>query len=113
MVGIQEAIPLWESASALFGSGKPFAGELEQREIGHLARRISFPAHSTMFTESEPSTSVYMLTHGTAGLSKMLADGRRSKLWASLCQVTFSGHLSSTDIHVRSMRSAKSQRVSS
>jgi len=77
MVGVQEAITFRESASALFGSGKPFAGEFEQREIGHLARRISFPAHSTIFTESEPSTTFYMLTHGTAGRYKMLADGRR------------------------------------
>jgi CRP/FNR family transcriptional regulator len=76
-VGVQEAIPFRESVSALFGSGKPFADEFEQREIGHLARRISFPARSTIFTESEPSTTVYMLTHGTAGLYKMLTDGRR------------------------------------
>jgi CRP/FNR family transcriptional regulator len=77
MVGVREAIPFRESASALFGSGKPFAGEVGLSEICHSARRISFPAHSTIFAESDPSTTVYMLIHGTAGLYKMLADGRR------------------------------------
>ena len=41
------------------------------------ARRINFPAHSTIFTESEPATAIYMLTCGSACLYKMLADGRR------------------------------------
>ena len=78
LVGVQEAIPFQESASALFGGGKPFVPtEADLSEIGNLARPISFPAHSTIFTESEPSTTVYMLTQGTAGLYKTLADGRK------------------------------------
>jgi CRP/FNR family transcriptional regulator, anaerobic regulatory protein len=76
MVGAQEAIPFREFASALFGGEKPYACA-EVDEFGHSARRISFPAHSTIFTESEPATTVYRLTRGSAGLYKMLADGRR------------------------------------
>jgi CRP/FNR family transcriptional regulator len=76
-VGVQQAgIPSLKSATALFGGGKWFA-EAESGEIGNLSRRISFAAHSRIITESEPSTTVCMLTHGTAGLYKMLADGRR------------------------------------
>jgi CRP/FNR family transcriptional regulator len=75
MVGVKEA-PNRESASAVFGGGKPFV-PTEADQFGHSARRISFPAHSTIFTESAPSTTVYMITYGTAGLYKMLADGRR------------------------------------
>ncbi|MGO8913799.1 MAG: Crp/Fnr family transcriptional regulator [Bradyrhizobium sp.] len=76
MVGVQEAIPFGESASALFGGGRPFF-PTEADEFGHSAGRISFPAHSTIFTEGEPSTTVYMVTHGTACLYKMLTDGRK------------------------------------
>jgi CRP/FNR family transcriptional regulator, anaerobic regulatory protein len=78
-VGVQqEGIPSRKSITALFGGGKRFVpAEAEPGEIGNLSNRISFPAHSTIFTESEPSTAVYMLTHGTAALYKLLADGRR------------------------------------
>jgi CRP/FNR family transcriptional regulator len=76
MVGVQEAIPFQESASALFGSGRLFV-PTEADVFGGSARRISFPAHSTISTEGEPSTTVYMVTHGTACLYKMLTDGRR------------------------------------
>ena len=76
-MGVQQVgIPSLRSATALFGGGKWFA-EAQFGEIGNLSRRISFAAHSRIFTESEPSTTVCMLTHGTAGLYKMLADGRR------------------------------------
>jgi CRP/FNR family transcriptional regulator len=44
---------------------------------GLSTRRTNFPAKSTIFTESEPSIEVYMLTRGTACLYKTLADGRR------------------------------------
>ena len=72
-MGVQEA-PNRESASAVFGGEKPFV-PTEADQFGHSARRISFHAHSTIFTESAPSTTVYIITHGTAGLYKMLADG--------------------------------------
>ena len=76
-MGVQRVgIPSLKSATALFGGGKWFA-EAEPGEIGSLSRRISFAARSRILTESEPSTAVCMLTHGTAGLYKMLADGRR------------------------------------
>jgi hypothetical protein len=42
-----------------------------------LAHRANFRAKSTVFAENEPSVAVYMLTHGTARLYKMLGDGRR------------------------------------
>jgi CRP/FNR family transcriptional regulator len=70
-----EAIPLRESVSALFGSAELFAAA--EKQIGHLACRISFPAKSTIFTESEPSIAIYVLTRGSACLYKMLADGRK------------------------------------
>jgi hypothetical protein len=73
MVGVREAIPFREFASARFGGEKPYACT-EVDEFGHSARRISFPAHSTIFTESEPANTVYMLTRGSAGLYKMLAS---------------------------------------
>jgi CRP/FNR family transcriptional regulator len=73
-----EAIPFRESVSALFGSAKPLvAAELELSEIGHFARRVSFAAKATIFTESDAAIAVYKLTHGTACLYKMMADGRR------------------------------------
>ncbi len=75
MVGVWEAIPFQEFASALFGGEKPYA--CTEVDEFSSARRINFPAHSTIFTESEPATAIYMLTRGTAGLYKMLADGRR------------------------------------
>jgi hypothetical protein len=57
MVGLQEAIPIRESATALVGGGKRFVPtEADLCEIGHLARRVSFPAKSTIITESEPSS---------------------------------------------------------
>jgi CRP/FNR family transcriptional regulator, anaerobic regulatory protein len=74
MVGVQEAIPFRESA--LFGGGRPFV-PTEADVFGNSARWISFPAHSTISTEGEPSTMVYMVAHGTACLYKMLTDGRR------------------------------------
>ena len=63
------------SMIAVFGGGK----RLVPTEVDEFnsARRINFPAHSTIFTESEPATAIYMLTRGYAGLYKMLADGRR------------------------------------
>jgi CRP/FNR family transcriptional regulator len=76
MVGVRETIPLREFASTLFGGEKPHACT-KVDEFGHSTRRVSFPAHSTIFTESEPATAIYMLTRGSAALYKMLADGRR------------------------------------
>jgi CRP/FNR family transcriptional regulator len=70
MVGVREF------ASALFGGEKAYAFT-EVDEFGHSARRISFAAHSTIITESESATAVYMLTRGSAALYKMLADGRK------------------------------------
>ena len=61
----------------MFGGGKRFASAEAEGEFGNLVARISFPAKSTIFAESEPSIAIYMLTRGTAGLYKMLADGRR------------------------------------
>ena len=63
------------SMIAVFGGGK----RLVPTEVDEFnsARRINFPARSTIFTESEPATAIYMLTRGYAGLYKMLADGRR------------------------------------
>jgi len=75
-VGVRESIPFRESASGLFGSGRPFV-PTEADVFGDSTRRISFPARSTISTEGEPSTMVYMVTHGTACLYKMLTDGRR------------------------------------
>jgi CRP/FNR family transcriptional regulator len=76
MVGVQEAIPFRESASALLGGGKAFVPtEVEQSEFGH--RRISFPAKAIVFTEGEPVVAVHKLTYGVAGLYKMMDDGRR------------------------------------
>ena len=78
MVGLQEAIPVRESATALVGGGNWFVPtDADLCEIGNSARRVGFPARSTIFTESEPSIVIYALTRGTACLYKMLADGRR------------------------------------
>jgi len=78
MVGVgQEAISSRESGSALFGGRKQFVSTEAEGVFGNLARRISFPAKAAIFAESEPSIAIYMLTRGTAGLYKMLADGRR------------------------------------
>jgi CRP/FNR family transcriptional regulator, anaerobic regulatory protein len=69
----------------------PFGGrkqlvptEVELSEFASLARRTRFPAKSKVFTESEPSIAVYMLTIGVAGLYKMLADGRRQMVGFAL-----------------------------
>jgi len=64
------------SRVALFNGGQPFV-PTEAEVFGHSARRISFPAHSAISIEGEPSTTVYMVTHGTACRYKMLTDGRR------------------------------------
>jgi CRP/FNR family transcriptional regulator len=78
MVGYQpEIISHRESASAPFGRRKQLVHAEAEGGFSNLARRINFPAKSTIFTESEPSIAVYMLTCGTATLYKMLADGRR------------------------------------
>jgi CRP/FNR family transcriptional regulator, anaerobic regulatory protein len=79
MVGVQlESIPYRDYASALFGSRKRFAvNAAEQRELGQLGHRISFRKKQTIFTEDEPAKAVYQLTHGTAVLYKMTANGRR------------------------------------
>jgi CRP/FNR family transcriptional regulator len=70
-----EAIPLRESVSALFSSAELFG--TAENQIGRLACRIEFPAKSPIFTESEPSIAIFVLTHGAACLYKMLADGRK------------------------------------
>ena len=78
MVGVRlEPIPARESGSALFGGRKQFVLPEVETEFDNLARRISFAPKTTVFAESEPSIAVYTLTRGTAGLYKMLADGRR------------------------------------
>ncbi len=76
MVGVQKPIAFRESASALFEGGRPFV-PTETDVFSGSARRISFPAQSTISTEGEPLTTVYIVTHGTACLYKMLTDGRR------------------------------------
>jgi CRP/FNR family transcriptional regulator len=77
-VGVLEAIPSREFASALIGGGKRLVPtEVELSEFANLAHRISFPAKSTIFAESEPSVAIYRLSRGTAALYKMLPDGRR------------------------------------
>jgi CRP/FNR family transcriptional regulator len=77
MVRIQEATPIREPATALFGGGELLFAELERSEIGHFARRIKLPANSAIFNESEPSVAIYQLTSGIARLYKTRADGRR------------------------------------
>jgi CRP/FNR family transcriptional regulator, anaerobic regulatory protein len=77
-MGVLEAIPTREFASALIGGGKRLVlTEAELSKFGNLARRISFPAKTTIFTETEPAIAIYMLTRGIARLYKTLADGRR------------------------------------
>jgi CRP/FNR family transcriptional regulator, anaerobic regulatory protein len=49
----------------------------EHRELGQLGRQVSFRKKQTIFTEDEPATAVYQLTHGTAVLYKMTPNGRR------------------------------------
>ena len=79
MVAVQlESIPSRDYASALFGSRRRFAvNAAEQRELSRLGHRISFRKKQAIFTEDEPATAVYLLTHGTAVLYKMTANGRR------------------------------------
>ena len=79
MVAVQlESIPSRDYASALFGSRRRFAvNAAEQRELSRLGHRISFRKKQTILTEDEPATAVYLLTHGTAVLYKMTANGRR------------------------------------
>jgi CRP/FNR family transcriptional regulator len=79
MVGVhQEATASREYASALFGGGKSSSPPtLDLNELANLARRISFPAKSKIFAESEPSIAIYMLRSGTAALYKVMPDGRR------------------------------------
>jgi len=78
MVGVQEAIPFRESASALFDGEKALFSGIERNETGHFARRINLPAKATIFNESEPSIVIYQLTSGVARLYKALADGSNS-----------------------------------
>jgi CRP/FNR family transcriptional regulator, anaerobic regulatory protein len=75
-VGVREAFPFRESASAPSDGGSPHV-YTEDDEFGYSAGPISFPAHSMISIEGEPSTMVYMVAHGTACLYKMLTDGRR------------------------------------
>jgi len=78
MVGVRlEPIPTRESGPALFGGSRPCVPSEVETEFDNLARQISFPAKANVFAESEPCIAVYTLTRGTAGLYKMLADGRR------------------------------------
>jgi CRP/FNR family transcriptional regulator len=79
MVGVhQEAILYLKSASALFGGKKQFVqAGVELGEFAKLAVRRNFDAKSTIIAENEPSAAVYVITHGTARLYKMLGDGRR------------------------------------
>jgi hypothetical protein len=62
---VQEAIPFRESASALLGGGKPLSKPLSsavaRNDISHFARRINFPAKSTIFNASEPCVTLYPL----------------------------------------------------
>jgi CRP/FNR family transcriptional regulator len=77
-VGVLEVIPSREFASALIAGGKRLVPtEVELSEFANLAHRISFPAKSTIFAESEPSVAIYRLSRGMAALYKMLPDGRR------------------------------------
>jgi CRP/FNR family transcriptional regulator len=71
-------IPSRESASALlFGKQQFVPNGVELSRLEKLAHRTNFRAKATVFAENEPSISVYLLTHGTARLYKMLDDGRR------------------------------------
>lgn len=71
-------IPSQESASALLVGKERFVPNgVELSELEKLAHRTSFRAKATVFAENEPSIAVYMLTHGTTRLYKMLEDGRR------------------------------------
>lgn len=73
----QEAIPSPETAFAVFGGRKQLVPTGVESTFSDLARQISFPAKASILTECEPAIAVYMLTRGTAGLYKMLRDGRR------------------------------------
>src|SRR5580700_2924946 len=54
----QEGIPSRKFITALFGGGTRFVpAEVELGEVGNLSHRISFPAHSTISIEGEPSTA--------------------------------------------------------
>jgi CRP/FNR family transcriptional regulator, anaerobic regulatory protein len=67
-----------ESASALLVGKEQFVPNgVELSELEKLAHRTSFRAKATVFAENEPSNAIYMLTHGTARLYRMLEDGRR------------------------------------
>jgi CRP/FNR family transcriptional regulator, anaerobic regulatory protein len=74
-----------ESASTLLGGRERFVPNgLELSELGKLANRTNFRAKAAVFTEDEPTIAVYMVTHGTARLYKMLDDGRRQILGFAL-----------------------------
>jgi len=67
-----------EAASAFLGRREQFVPNgIELSELVKLGRQSSFCARATLFAENDPSVTVYMLTHGTARLYKMLHDGRR------------------------------------
>ena len=70
-----------ESPFTLLGGREQFVPKaLALSELGKLAYRTNFRAKSAIFTENEPTIAVYMVTHGTARLYKMLDDGRRQIL---------------------------------
>jgi len=67
-----------ESAAAFLGRNEQLIPDgIELSELVKIAHRTSFRARATLFDENEPSITVYMLTHGTARLYKILDDGRR------------------------------------
>jgi CRP/FNR family transcriptional regulator len=74
-----------EAASTLLSRRERFVPDgLELGELGKLAHRTNFRAKAAVFTENEPTTAVYMVTHGTARLYKMLDDGHRQILGFAL-----------------------------
>ena len=76
MVGVQEANPFRESASALLGGGQPLSSGVERNDISQFARRINFPAKSTIFNESEPSVAIYQLSSGRVTLQETVPAAR-------------------------------------
>ena len=75
---LSKDIPSGKPASALiFGKEQFVPNGVELSQLEKLAHRTSFRAKATVFAENEPSIAVYMLTHGTARLYRMLEDGRR------------------------------------
>jgi len=78
VVGVQDNICFKEIGSALIGGRTQFARPgIGQREIDQIGRRIVVLPKATVLAEGQPAVAVYMLTRGTAALSKMDGHGRK------------------------------------